>query len=351
MAADDDTKESVEAPAKAPVLPPRVERALARAREAAKADRERKEGRWLAVIPIAIGVVFLLLMMPRATEPDAVPLPRVNERALAEIARAEDARAAAAEVNRLPSYILAVGTATRALNGAEARGADDAEQLAARQRLDAALRDVARQPNVVADLVALRAVQLRRFLDAVARWESTGETSEDFIDLAATFVERTSDAGWTAGRRVLLSDTERRVMFKTVWNVLTGIDGVPEAAVTLDEQRALYAMYIRRPRPPEARRLALEAARREATTPEACARVNVEHRRRSALWLADKIKQLGAIDPTYPTDYALGVAYYRAGRFDLSAEAFTAYIAAHADGPFALRARNHLKAALAEGVL
>lgn len=347
----DDKEKSAEKPAKTAVLPPRVERALARAREAAKADRERRGGRWLALIPLGVGVALLLLMMPRATAPDTVPLPRANERVLADIARADDARAAAAEAERLPSDILAVGTATRALNGAEARGADEAEMFAARQQLDAALRDVAHRPGVAPELVSLRAIQLRLFLDAVARWESTGETSEDFIDLAASFIQRTADAGWIEGRRVLLSDTERRVMFKTVWNVLTGLDATPEAAVTLDEQRALYKLYIERPHPPESRRLALEAQRRDATTPESCKVANAEHRRHSELWRADKIRRLGMIDPTYPTEYALGIAYYHAGRFELSADAFTAYIGKHPDGPFALRAKNHLKAALAGGVL
>ncbi len=350
MAADDKEK-SEKTPAKAPVLPARVERALAKAREAAKADRERKGGRWLAAIPAAIGAVLLLLMMPRATAPDSVPLPRTNERVLADIARADDARAAAAEAERLPSDVLAVGTALRAVNGAEARGADDADVATARQELDGALRDVARRPGIVDELVSLRAVQLRRFLDAIARWESTGETSEDFIDLAASFVQRAADAGWAEGGRVVLSETERRVMFKTVWNVLTGLDGVREAAVTLDEQRALYSLYIQRPHPPEARRFTLDAQRRDATTPELCTRANAEDRRQSELWRADKIKRLGAIDPTYPTEYALGVAYYRAGRFDLSAEAFTTYIGRHPDAPYALRAKNHLKAALAGGVL
>lgn len=350
MAADDNEKSS-KTPPKRPVLPPRVEQALVRAREAAKADRERKGGRWLALVPAAIGIVVLLLMMPRATAPDTVPLPLPNERVLADIARTDDARAASAETERLPSDILAVGTATRALNGAEARGADDAEMFAARQALDAALRSLARREEVAAELVSLRAIQLRRFLDAVARWESTGETNDDFVDLAASFVQRAADAGWTDGRRVLLTETERRVMFKTVWNVLTGLDAVPEAAVTVDEQRALYRLYLQRPHPPESRRLALESQRRAATTPEACARASAEERRYTELWRVEKIKKLGTIDPTYPTAYALGVAYYRAGRFELSADAFTAYIGQHPDGPYALRAKNHLKAALAGGVL
>ncbi|MBX3217448.1 MAG: hypothetical protein KF850_35785 [Labilithrix sp.] len=352
MAADD--KETTKSKrAKASGLPPRVERALSRAREAAKADRERKSGRWLAVFPVSVAVLLLLLMMPRATAPDAVPLPRIDARVLARVAGADDRRADSAEAKRLPSDVLAVGTALRALNGAEARGEDELGVLDARRNLDGALRDLGvRKDDVVPDLLALRALQTRLFLDALAHWERTGETSADFVDLAGSFVLRASDAGWVRpGRAVLLTDTERRVMFKTVWNVLVGVADNPALALTLDEQRALYAFYIARPRPAESGRLALEATWRSATTPEACAAAKLEHRRQSELWLADKIKKLGAIDPTYPTAYALGVAYYRAGRFELSAEAFTTFIGQSPDGPYALRAKNHLKAALSGGEL
>jgi hypothetical protein len=343
-----DDKETTKAKrAGAPVVAPRALRALARAREAAKADHERKGGRWLAVFPVTVAALLLLLMMPRATTPESVPLPRMNEQALAEIARADDSRARDAETVRLGSDVLAVGSAVRALNGAEAREVDEPAVFDARRELDAALRDLARRKDAAPDLVVLRALQTRRFLDAVSRWEATGETSEDFIDLAAAFVQRAGDAGWLDGRRVILDDTERRVMFKTVWNVLTGLEAHPELAMTLDEQRALYAFYIEHPRPPESRRLTLESQRLAATTPEACARANQEQARQAELWRADKIKRLGAIDPSYPTAYALGVAYYRAGRFDLSADAFAAFIGQHADGPYALRAKNHLKAALA----
>ena len=43
-------------------------------------------------------------------------------------------------------------------------------------------------------------------------------------------------------------------------------------------------------------------------------------------WRAEKIKRLGTIDPSYPTAYALGVVYFRAARYDLSADSFTARI-------------------------
>jgi hypothetical protein len=43
----------------------------------------------------------------------------------------------------------------------------------------------------------------------------------------------------------------------------------------------------------------------------------------------------------------MGVAYYRVGRYDTSLEAFRSWIEKHPDGPLSLRARNHMKAAMA----
>jgi len=327
-------------------LPPRVERALARAREAARADRQRKGGRWLAVIPVSVGLVFLLLLMPRATEPDSIPLPRADQRVLARIARDDDRRAAAAEKERLPTDVLAVGSAIRALNDANARDADEIETTDARRRLETALRELQPRDGLDEDLLTLRAVQTRRFLDALSRWEATGETTDDLRELGGNFVRRTADAGWIVGRRVLFNDAQRRIVFKTVWNVLVGVESRPPFALSLDEQRELYAFYIAHPHPSDIHRQTFALRRRDAKTPEACASIEEEERRSAELWRIEKIQKLGQIDPSYPTAYALGVAYYHAGRYDLSAEAFSMFIRAHPDGPYALRAKNHLKAAV-----
>lgn len=286
-------------------------------------------------------------MMPRGVAPEAIPLPIADQRILSALARADDARAAAADSARLPTGILAVGSAFRALHAADVRGADDVEMADARRTLEAALRDLQPRAGLEEDLLSLRALQGRRFLDALARWEATGETTSDLTELSGNFVRRSTDAGWVVGRRsILLSDAQRRIAFKTVWNALTGLEDRPAFALSLDEQRELYAFYLGHPHPPDSHRAGLLSQRAEARTPEACARVDAEERRQSELWRVEKIRKLAAIDPTYPASYALGVAYYRAGRYDLSADAFMAFIGAHPDGPYTLRAKNHLKAAL-----
>lgn len=323
-----------------------VRSALARAREAAKADHARKAGRGLALVPLTVAALLLLLMMPRATLPDAVPLPIADERVLREVARADAARASAAEAKRLPADILVVGTALRNLSGAEAHGADEVERIDARRQLDMALRALGQRPGATDDLASLRAVQTRHFLQSLAVWEKTGEVSDDFNDLAASFVVRAEAAGWIVDRRAILDETERRVMFKAFWNVLAGVDTGSALDLTLDEQRAMYAFYIKHPHPPESSRFALSSARQLATTSEECARVNKDVQRQGQLWLSDKLKKLGELDPTYPTGYALGVTYSRAGRVELAVESFTSFASAHPDGAYSLLARNHLKALL-----
>lgn len=345
MAADDkETK--APAPAPPPALTPRVERALSRAREAAKADNARKEGRWLAAIPLTVGVVFFLLIMPRGTAPDAVPLPRADQRVVRSAANADDARAAAAEAQRLPTDVLAVGTAVRAVNRAEEVTDDQAALVDARRTLESAMRDLKPRPHLEEDMLSLRALQTRHFLDAITHWEATGEKTDDLRDLAGSFVERNEEAGWVENRHLAMSDAQRRIAFKIVWNALVGVDKLDTFAVSLDEQRELYTFYLQHPRIAETYRLAMEAQVQAAKTPEACKTANLEVAHQKELWRADKIKRLGAIDPTYPTGYALGVAYYRAGRFDLASESFTAYVGEHPDGPYALRAKNHLRASV-----
>ena len=325
-----------------------MERALARAR----GGRERKAepsrgGRWLALVPVSVAVLMFALLMPWATPPDAVPLPDVDERAVAQVARTDRARADRASRERLPGDVLAVGSAVRAMNLADAKQDDGVAVAAARARIDDAVAAAMGRPGAEVDLLALRAVQLEAFLGEVRRFEATGDVSGELEALGGGFVRKARAAGWIEGRRVLLGEPELRVAYKVVWNALAGTDVRPAFQPTLDEQRVLYRTYLGVPHPPEAVRLGLEAERRAATTEADCERARANERRATELWRAEKIKKLGALDPTYPTAYALGVAYYRAGRYDLAIEAFRAWLDAHPDGPWSLRARNHLKASIA----
>jgi TolA-binding protein len=330
-------------------LPPRVERALAKARAKAKEGKDEKRdnrGRWLALVPVSIALIGYSLFVPRATEPQAVPLPYVDTGALGATEKRDDALAAEAEANRLPTDVLAVGSALRAMNLLMTTSPKDEEINAARLTLDNAIRAASERSDALEKFLALRAIQLKKFLDEVERYEKTGEVTKELSEVGGGFVARNTAVGWIEGKRVHLTSSQRRVAYKMVWNAMTNLDRSPTFAPTIDEQRSLYALYLTRPHAPEQRRAEFDAERKAAKNPADCQRAAFNERRAVELWRAEKIQRLGQIDPGYPTAYALGVAYYRAGRFDLSSDAFRAYIDAHPDGPFVVRARNHLKAAL-----
>lgn len=325
-------------------LPPRVEKALARAREAVRKDAESRTGRWLALVPITVAVVMVLLSIPRAAVPDDIPVPAVDQKALDAIVAADKARAAAARVTRLPNDVLAVGTQLRAMNKASVTN-DRESTDRARAELDSAVRVVLGRPDGIADLTALRAVQTEEFLSEVARFEEKGQTSEELDELAGAFVPRMRDAEWLDGSRLLLDEEERRVSYKLVWTTLTALrsEGMDLA---LDETRVLYRLYLRHPHPTEAQRPGLVAQRAAARTPADCERYQRDARRASEQWRAEKIKLLGAVDPTYPASYALGISQYRGGNYEAAIDAFRQWIDAHPDGKWTARARNYLKAAL-----
>jgi hypothetical protein len=336
-----------------PALPPAVERALAEAREVARTgDRVPRAGtkgaRWLALIPVTALAVTGLLMMPRATPAEDVPLPVIDVRALAAAKRDDAARAAAARTTRLPGDLLAVGSAMRAFNKAQVRGANPTDASEARLKLDDALKGLASNDaaQVFDGLKALRAVQLDGFLAEVTEFEATGKSTPELDELGGAFIDRMVSAGWVSKGRVLLDDAQRRAAYKLVWTAAVGLEQNPNLALSIDEQRALYTLYLRRPHPPEVQRLSLEGLRRDAKNDEECARAGANEQLARETWRNDKIKKLAQIDPTYPAAYALGVGYYRAGRYELAADAFRAWLEAHPEGPYSIRARNHLKAAI-----
>jgi tetratricopeptide (TPR) repeat protein len=348
--ASDDNESDDEA-----ALPPSVERALAEARaKAANAGPNQKpppppsNARWLALIPVAAGLLAMFLVMPRAVAPEDIPLPQIDMRSLDAARRDDAARADRARTTRLSSDVLMVGTALRALNQAQVRNASVEELGAARVTLEHAFRLAGEdRAQAVEGLRSLRAVQLEAFLTEVEKFEQTGKSTEELEALGGTFVDRMAAGGWIRDGKVLLDEAARRSAYKLVWNAQVGADRFPELALSVDEQRALYIFYLTHPHAPEAQRAAYENMRRSAADSAECRRAVALETEDTEQWRIEKIRRLGEVDASYPTAYALGVAYYRAGRFDRSVESFRSWLASHPDGPLALRARNHMKAALA----
>ncbi len=301
--------------------------------------------RWLAAIPVTVGLLLGALLLPHMSPPEDVPLPRTDTRVLAATERGDDTRAARAEATELPAEVRALGDAVRAFNVAEAKDARETNWPKLRAEVDRTRR-IALEKGIDA-IVSLRAVQLAIFLREVRRYEQTGEISAELDAVGGAFVRRMSIVGWVDGRRVAFDEHALRAAFKLKWNAVTRFEQVPELALSLDETRALYAFYLTHPLVPDTARLTFAAARKTARTPADCAALAEGERIAREGWRLEKVEQIGKQDPAYPLLFARGVEQYRTGKFDLAASTFTRWLESHPDGPFTLRARNHLRASLA----
>jgi len=337
-------------------LPESVVRALAEARASAASAGTRRapepgtrSARWLAAIPLSAAALTMLLLMPRATPPDEIPLPQIDGKALEAVRRDDTARAASARMTRLSGEVLTVGTALRALNKAQVSNASVDDIGLAQTALEHAFEVVVGADRATAadSLRTLRAVQLDGFLAEAERFEATGKSTEELELLSGPFLDHMVLAGWVDHGKIALDEGARRAAYKLVWNTLVGADRLKELRLTLDENRALYTFYLTHPHAAEGQRMAYANMRRLSTTEVDCNRAISQEKIDMEQWRIEKIRRLGEIDPTYPTGYALGVAYYREARYDLSMDAFRQWIAKHPDGPLALRARNHMMAAIA----
>lgn len=353
MDSDDKENEPKQSRASDEPLPENVVRALAEARAAAARPGKAavpgtKSARWLAVIPVTAALLAALLIMPRAAAPEDVPLPRVDAKALEAVRKDDVDRAASARTTRLPGEVLAVGSALRELNRAQVENQPGEVVGLARTALEHAFGIVASdRAKAVDSLRTLRAVQLEGFLAEVEKFEATGKSTEELELLAGPFLDHMALAGWLVRGKILLDEPARRAAYKLVWNALIGADRLTDLKLSLDEQRALYTFYLTHPHAAEAQRMAYENMRRLSTNDSECNKAIAQEKVDIEQWRIDKIRRLGELDRSYPTTYALGVAYYREARYDLSIEAFRSWIAAHPDGELSLRARNHMMAAVA----
>lgn len=300
---------------------------------------------WLALVPVAVALVLGVLLVPRSAEPEGVPLPLADAAALARTAAADHALAEKARREPLSGAVRALGSAVRAFHVLEAHDAEARELYEARSAVDEALVDALR--GGTEPLIELRALQLEGFLDEVRRFEASGSQSDELAALAGAFVRSMTLEGWVQGRRVVADDGALRALYKTMWNGFLGPEARAEFGLTLDEQRALYAFYLSHPHPSRAMRDAIEAARRGARSAKDCEALQQAERAAVESWRLEHIERLRTIDPSYPADYARGVASYGRGDYVASAKAFRTWLMAHPDGPLALRAKNYLRASVA----
>jgi hypothetical protein len=278
------------------------------------------EGWQPGLLAVFLAGSVALLAVPRSVPPTEVPVPFANPRRLGEATAADDARARAAEEHPLDVDVRALGSLVRAFGRADAT--DDQDALAS-VRVQMGPAAAAARAQGEEALLGLRALQLRAFVRAVRAWEATGEESQDLVELGGPFTRMVRKNGWCEGAptcALRMDEGALRASFKRRWNEVTGLAG-GGLDLALDEARALYGFLLEHP-----------ITGRSGSAPET--------------FLMRKIDELGAIDPAYPRDLARGVVLYRMGDYRRAAGAFGAHLEAAPDGPFALRAQNHLRAAL-----
>lgn len=285
----------------------------------AKAVKRRGDGGVL-LLGVVIAGVAAALAAPRATEPRAefaLPLPLPNRAHLAELARADRARAAEARRHALSFGVRSVGEMFRHLGDAAGKREANAEAKLFDLR---ALARHALGDEGAAGLLGLRAVQAELFVAACRGFAVSGEPDGELRELGGDFSELAQKSGWIEAGAFVLTDEELALLFRMRWNELTGLGQDAAFQPTLDEYRDRYALLLRHP-------AGEGAARQERQLGYAAAIAKLDH--------------------DYPAAFARGVLLYRAGAYEAAAAAFREHLAARPDGPWTLRARNHLLAALA----
>lgn len=278
------------------------------------------EGWQAGAVAVWIAVMAAALAVPRPSIPADLPAPLPDRRALVadhdELAQlAEQARA-----RPLPFEVRAVGELLRRYGKAEASGNSD-ELGALLADLRRAAGEAARR-HPVTELEKLRAVQTELFTAALAAWEESGQPSNELAELGGNLLERARRFAWIEDGRLAMTPVERAVAFRVRWAELTGLRQRAPFMPSLDDWRVYYGFLLEHPE----------------------GRAPVERTRQQLGYVAALAKR----DPTYPKWLARGVLQYRLGAFHEAADAFSAHLAEHPEGAYALRARNHLLAALAK---
>jgi hypothetical protein len=267
-----------------------------------------------------------LLAVPWAAPPTELPVPIAAPGQVAAALDADRARARAIrpELEREaalgaggPLYDLrAFGESFRAYGRAEA-SRDTAAILARRSDMLAAFG----RARALGDdqVVALRALETEMFLAAVRRWEISGAQDDDLVELGGAFIDLVTRQHWAdEHRRITLTVALQSIFFRRRYCEIVGVSSAP-FALSLDENRMYYAFLL--PRPPV-----------EERSPDA--------------WRMRKIDELAKIDRAYPHQLGRGVLLYRMGQYGAAEKALRAHLSLSPDGPYALRARNYLVAAV-----
>lgn len=268
---------------------------------------------WTLAIPsVGIALVAATLSVPRGTKPETVPQPVVHRRALdatlSQLARRSDT----ARAQPLPFAVREVGEAYRRLGRTQYEGPQPLDESQERgwQRLIRSVR-----PKVGDDpLMTLRAVQADMFVTALGMWEATGKVSDELVELGGDFVRLARFNHWWVTGHLNISNDERWALALLRWTSLAGL--IQREPYRLDRELEVVQLRFFYSHPSS------EAAQ---------LRTNQKI-----------VERYSELDPNYPLDYSRGVLFAEAGQYDFAAASFMRHLQAHPQGPYAIRARNHL---------
>ncbi len=271
------------------------------------------------MVAVGIAAAAAALVAPLGGTPSYLPVPRVDRREQAFVAAQDRDRAAAAARSGLHFDVRVVGERVRRFGAATARATDEAAATELGE-LRAAF-EVARRRHGDAPLITLRSVQTAAFLSALRRWEATGVIDAELEELGGDLPRAVGANCWSVGRRLRLSEAERRTLFRIRWAELVGAVDVVPFAPSLNEWRAYFRFLLEHPE--------------GGPGPDG-------PRRRLAY-----VNALARRDPEYPSRFARGVILSQLGEAQAAAEAFGAFLEGPRTTPLRPWARNHLAAALA----
>lgn len=279
------------------------------------------EGWEAGLIVVGAALMAAILAVPRAVEPDVLPVPEIDRMRQRQEANLDHERVARATAEPLPFEVRAVGELFRRYGRAAAEARADAaggvlEELRASAR--AAQLRYGDEP-----LLGLRALQTDLCLQALSRWETTGERSAELQELSGALLDEATRRGWTRPpHRLAMTGAERRAMFRVRWVEVTGLGRDPQLGPSRDDLLAEYRFLLEHPP--------------VGAGPQG-----------QALAQLDVVGALERVDPEYPAALARGVLLLRLGDTLRAAAALRSHLDRHPRGAWTLRAENYLAAALA----
>lgn len=279
-------------------------------------QRRHLRGAELGLVAVAMAVVAVWLALPRPVEPgEMLPLPEVDrERERAERV-ADHERAERANRTTLPYEVRAVGELVRRYGLYESRGDDIGAERARQDAFEARQRAQARfgaEP-----LRGLRALQTELFAARLAKLGRLVSTDRELAELGGNLPSHAQNAGWAEADGTLrLPEQQLLTFYRVRWTRLVGAISDDSLGPSLVELRAYYRGLLEHPDSPHARE---------------------RDERRLAY-----VEALSRRDPRFFSDFARGILLYRLGDPGAAAQAFAAHLREHPDGPWSLRAKNHL---------